>query len=129
MRSICPAELDKARHRTGMMGSPRGSMWGLFRFDWKEGTVAVLSSGPVGDNPYSEGWEHVSVSMNGDRSRTPSWEVMARVKDLFWTEEELVLQFHPPKSDYVNHHPGVLHLWRKPGHEIELPPKHLIAPS
>jgi len=55
------------------------------------------------------GWEHVSVSL---RDRTPTWEEMCRVKALFWEEEDCVIQYHPPASEYVNNHDHVLHLWR-----------------
>lgn len=37
---------------------------------------------------------------------------MCQVKDLFWDPEDWVVQFHPAHSEYVNNHPGVLHLWR-----------------
>jgi hypothetical protein len=77
-----------------------------------------------------EGWEHVSVSvLDGQRVRTPIWDEMCRVKLLFWDEEDTVVQFHPRKSDYVNVHPNVLHLWRKIGSEFELPPHVLVGPK
>lgn len=56
-------------------------------------------------------WEHVSVSIE-KKNRCPTWEEMCFAKDLFWDETECVLQFHPPKSVYVNNHPYVLHLFR-----------------
>lgn len=58
-----------------------------------------------------KGWQHVSVSIN-DSTNTPSWSIMCQVKDLFWEDEDWVVQFHPAKSEYVNQHPGVLHLWK-----------------
>ena len=66
------------------------------------------------------GWDHVSVSL---RDRCPTWPEMCYVKDLFFLEEECVLQFHPAKADYVNQHPNCLHLWRPQGKAIEMPPK------
>lgn len=57
-----------------------------------------------------EGWEHVSVAPFGNR--VPSWEDMCRVKDVFWGEEEEVLQIHPKKSEYVNIKENCLHLWK-----------------
>ncbi len=69
------------------------------------------------------GWEHVSVSHS---HRCPTWEEMCRVKDMFWNEDECVVQYHPPKSEYVNNHPYCLHLWRKCGEDFELPPKEFI---
>jgi hypothetical protein len=58
------------------------------------------------------GWQHVSVSFGPASQKTPSWEVMCAVKDLFWEPEHCAIQFHPPRSIYVNTHPGCLHLWR-----------------
>lgn len=72
------------------------------------------------------GWEHVSVSI--DRKRTPTWEVMAHAKDVFWDEEDTVFQFHPGKSQYVNFHPFTLHLWRSTDTEIKLPDPILVGP-
>jgi len=53
--------------------------------------------------------EHVSVSL---KHRTPTWAEMCKVKDLFWDEDEVVVQYHPSKKDYVNNHQYCLHLWR-----------------
>lgn len=71
-----------------------------------------------------DGWEHVSVSLN---NRCPNWREMCHIKDLFWDEEDTVLQFHPPKSKYINNHPYCLHLWRPVGKDIELPPQHAVG--
>lgn len=74
------------------------------------------------------GWEHVSVHLNTpDGKRTPDWNLMCKIKSLFWDDEDCVIQFHPPKSQYVNRHPNVLHLWRKAGTNFETPPKELIG--
>ena len=54
-------------------------------------------------------WEHVSVSL---KNLTPSWEARDYVKDVFWKEDETVVQFHVPKSEHVNIHPNLLLLWR-----------------
>lgn len=74
-------------------------------------------------------WEHVSVTVvDSKRSpRLPSWNEMCKVKDLFWDEEDVVVQFHPKKSEYVNNHNYCLHLWRKIGTEFETPPTELIG--
>ncbi len=70
------------------------------------------------------GWEHVSVSTRG---RCPTWEEMCWVKDLFWGEEECVIQYHPPRSVYVKTHPHCLHLWKPTVGNIETPPTYLIG--
>lgn len=73
-----------------------------------------------------EGWEHVSVSTEG---RCPTWDEMCFVKDLFWLPEETVVQYHPPQSEYVNHHPYCLHLWRPMEGEVILPPMSHVGPK
>ena len=54
-------------------------------------------------------WEHVSVSLP---QRCPTWEEMCCIKDMFWDDDDCVVQFHPSKSDYVNMAKHCLHLWR-----------------
>jgi len=73
-----------------------------------------------------EGWEHVSVSLE---YRCPTWEEMCFVKDLFWMPEEAVFQLHPPASEYVNHHPHCLHLWRPIDNDMPLPPAEFVGPK
>jgi hypothetical protein len=68
------------------------------------------------------GWEHVSVhKADNKKTFTPSWDDMCHIKDAFWDPEDCVVQYHPPKSQYVNCHENVLHLWRKIGFEFPLP--------
>lgn len=55
------------------------------------------------------GWEHLSVSMP---SKTPSWDQMCVMKDLFFEDDEECFEYHPKKSEYVNIHPHCLHIWR-----------------
>ena len=69
------------------------------------------------------GWEHVSVSpCNKNRKTCPTWEEMCAIKDMFFEPEEAVVQYHPPKSEYVDNHPYCLHLWRPTDGEIQRPP-------
>lgn len=58
------------------------------------------------------GWEHVSVSLH---DRTPTWGEMDFVKNKFWDDDDLVVQMHVPRKDWVNDHPYCLHLWRLSG--------------
>lgn len=55
------------------------------------------------------GWEHVSISLRA--KRLPTWDEMCLIKDIFWDDEEDVVQMHPKKSQYVNL-AEALHLWR-----------------
>lgn len=72
------------------------------------------------------GWEHVSVSRQGSAT-PPFWDEMCYVKDLFWGAEEVVMQLHPKKSEYVNNHSGVLHLWKPVDVEIPTPPSIMVG--
>ena len=71
------------------------------------------------------GWEHVSVTLN--KKRTPTWDEMCMLKNLFWDEDDCVVQYHPPKSEYVNNHPHCLHLWRPIGVELPRPQKIMVG--
>lgn len=71
------------------------------------------------------GWEHVSVSLHQQKNRAPSWEEMKIVKDLFWPEEACCVQFHPPKSDYVNI-TEALHIWRPLQHFLPIPDQRMV---
>lgn len=125
-KTILSPVLEQGRVNAGPFASPAGVTWGVFQAPVNSGrTIRIISSGSVDDIPEGAGWEHVSCSVVEDQGNPPTWQEMCRVKDLFWTDEETVLQFHPRKEDYVNQHPGVLHLW-KPPWKIHLPPKALI---
>lgn len=58
---------------------------------------------------YGGGWEHVSID---GRTRMPTWDEMCDLKDMFWNDDECAVQYHPPKSEYVNNLKYCLHLWR-----------------
>lgn len=71
-----------------------------------------------------KGWEHVSVSC---RKKIPSWELMAYVQGIFWSDQDCVVQYHPPKSEYVNNCENCLHLWRPIWDELPRPPKWMVG--
>jgi len=70
------------------------------------------------------GWEHVSVSLP---SRTPTWSEMEFVCRVFWDDDDAVVQYHPPRADWVNMAPTCLHLWRPVGVELVRPPTYLVG--
>lgn len=77
----------------------------IFRLPYKKDTLYCI----VTEKPY----KHVSVSVAGKKSRTPTWEEMCFVKDRFFEPEEEAFQIHPKKSEYVNVQKYTLHLWAK----------------
>jgi len=110
---------NKYRVKTGQYGTNKmyGSN-GLFFF----GIGNVKAKAVCSDG---EGWEHVSVSLDVDRC--PTWEEMCFVKDLFWGEDDEVVQFHPKKKDYVNMHNYCLHLWKPTKEKMATPPSILVG--
>lgn len=71
------------------------------------------------------GWEHCSI-MPYDKKIMPSWNDMCKLKNMFWSEEEAVVQYHPRKADYVNTATNCLHLWKPTEQEMPLPPKEFV---
>jgi hypothetical protein len=102
---------------------------GFFLFPWpgvaRQIKCIASDGGPDGDWAGGE-WQHVSVSLNGSH-RPPTWDIMCIVKDLFWEPEDVVIQIHPRKSEYVNNHPGCLHLWRSLKEVQPLPPSFCVG--
>lgn len=103
----------------------------------------ICSDGSDPDVPEADGWQHVSVhtyrpgspqpegftlASRRPQMRTPNWREMAYVKRLCWDAEDVVVQFHPRESEYVNCHPHVLHLWRHTTREFPTPPAILVGP-
>lgn len=69
-------------------------------------------------------WDHVSVSLP---YRTPTWNEMCFIKELFFFPDEIAMQLHPVE-EYINNHPFCLHLWRPLRQkEIPLPPSILVG--
>jgi hypothetical protein len=71
------------------------------------------------------GWEHVSVTDQTSRRSQqicPTWPMMCRIKRAFWDDDETVMEYHVPMSEWINEHPGCLHLWKPIGIEIPRPP-------
>ena len=71
-------------------------------------------------------WDHVSVSPK-KKSITPDWNSMCLLKDIFFKDDEAVIQIHPPKDEYVNNMPNCLHLWRWNEGEMILPPSWMVG--
>jgi len=106
MRRVVPTKLKTARLEG--YGYPKSALAGAFQLMGPCGTsLRIISNGA--EHPDAHGWEHVSVSTE---RRCPNWEEMCFIKDLFWEENELVIQYHVPKEDHINNHPYVLHLWK-----------------
>ena len=120
MKKEMPNRVAKARVITGPMGTDaKFGFNGLFLFRRRGQQLRVICSDGAG-------WDHVSVSLF---NRCPTWDEMCYIKNLFFDDDETVIQFHPSKKDYVNYHPHTLHLWKRQGQEYELPPWWMIGPE
>lgn len=95
----------------GTVGADGGN--GEIHFHHWSGTVVWSFGG---------GWDHVSVSPY-KKTITPSWDDMCRIKDMFFRDDEVVVQFHPAKSEYVNVMPNCLHLWKPQEAKMPTPPR------
>jgi hypothetical protein len=123
MRIILPSKLSEGRLRAGTMRSSDADGFnGVFIIMGPCGEKLTIIASD-GTDPAARGWQHVSISTR----RLPNWTEMCFVKDLFWDEEECVVQFHPPKSEYVTNHPNVLHLWKHMSLPFPQPPSILVG--
>lgn len=96
---------------------------GVFKIPFNKNLVAIAIASDGRD------WDHVSVRIvnaKTNEQRTPTWNQMCKIKSMFWTDDECVLQYHPAKEDYVNCHPNVLHLWKPQGLDIPKPLKMMV---
>ena len=74
---------------------------GVFTKGRKSGMTIIWS--------YGGGWDHVSID---GKKRLPDWNEMCELKDMFFCDDECCVQYHPPKSQYVNNAPYCLHIWK-----------------
>jgi hypothetical protein len=74
----------------------------------------------------SAGWDHVPVCPYIKRI-IPSWDDMCQLKEIFFNDDEAVIQIHPEKDMYVNNMPNCLHLWKCTYKEMILPPSCLVG--
>lgn len=133
MRDPLPAALERARlsdtntiYDTEPGSGPTGAYLLAIKRPavmQRQDVLRIIASD--GKNADSKGWEHVSVSLV---DRAPTWHEMCAVKELFWDDEAWVVQFHPARSQYVNHHPHCLHLWHNNKMDFPTPPTIFVGP-
>lgn len=124
MRKHLSDKLRVARVRDGDYGSDDSyGLTGCFYLQGPCGAKLTIVTNDAWSDEITHGWEHVSVST---ARRCPNWTEMCFVKSLFWGDEETVVEFHPPKSQWISNHPYVLHLF-KPPYPVVLPPPILVG--
>jgi hypothetical protein len=118
MKPVGP-EIERYRNKNAEMvlyGKTLDEYNGMFTIPIFGNRASVIISN-------GQGWEHVSVSF---KTRCPKWDEMCYIKDLFFNEDEVVVQYHPKKSEYVNLHNNCLHMWRCIDVEMPTPPNWMV---
>lgn len=87
----------------------------MFEFKYKVRKYEVIASN-------GGGWDHVSIYPLHQK-HTPSWDVMCILKNMCFNDDEVVMELHPAKKDYVNLAEYCLHLWKPQYEAIPTPPK------
>lgn len=122
--------------RNGAYASDPGDLFGVFVLPLPGGRTLKIIACDGAEDPTTPreawGWEHVSVSVaergGATRPKLPTWGEMCAVKDLFWEPEDVVVQFHPRRSEHVNF-AEVLHLWRNAMQPFPTPAPFLVGPT
>lgn len=99
----------------------------LFPIEYKNGKAKVIQDYDKVLNfifSWACGWEHLSVSTT---VKTPTWEQMCKMKDIFWNEDEVCMQLHPAKENYINNMPYCLHIWKPIKENIPTPPNIMVG--
>lgn len=116
--------VERGRITRGPYGTPpRSGCTGAYRTNLPSGAPAQIIASDGG------GWEHVSILLLTIPPRLPTWDDMCHVKDAFWKADEAVVQYHPPRADYVNTQPFTLHLWRPINEHLPTPPTWMVGPA
>lgn len=123
-------DIEEIKKTTGMklkMEGQDGFGGTVYKITYKNGKPKV--SNKYEDNlnfifSWGCGFEHLSVSTP---VRTPTWEQMCFMKDIFWHDNEVCMQLHPKKEDYVDNMPYCLHIWKPIDKEIPTPPSIMVG--
>lgn len=123
-------DIEEIKKTTGMklkMEGQDGFGGTVYKITYKNGKPKV--SNKYEDNlnfifSWGCGFEHLSVSTP---VRTPTWEQMCFMKDIFWRDDEVCMQLHPKKEDYVDNMPYCLHIWKPIDKKIPTPPSIMVG--
>jgi len=132
MRYPFPEIVEAGRDRVGRYATRKSQQWGRFliRCPQSRRQLVLLFSGEmnwINEGRQGPAWEHLSISVAGQLC-TPTWEEMTWAASLFWDDEEVLVQYRPAKSEYVNCHPGTLHWFRPCNGKLPMPPAETVGP-
>ena len=123
-------DLEKIMQTKGMKIKKKGNNYfggSIFPIEYKNGKAKIIQDyDKVLNFKFSWvcGFEHLSVSTT---VKTPSWEQMCFMKDIFWEEDEVCMQLHPSKENYINMMPYCLHIWKPINEAIPKPPNAMVG--
>jgi hypothetical protein len=112
LEKLCRA--NRWRVRTGELASSE--------IDGFNGWFIVPMDGEIWQICLSDGmgFKHLSAT-NHQKRQLPPWQVMVRLKEAFFADEDWVVMYIPAKDEYVNDHPFVHHLWLPLNSELPHP--------
>ena len=113
---------QKGHPLDSLPGAPYGAFLCRRSLLLPRGLKIIASAGDIDESGAGIPWEHISVS-HVDDDECPSWHEMTLAAGLFWDDADCLVQYRPPRSDYVDLHPGCLHWWRWKQGDFPLPPK------
>ena len=122
--------VDEIKQTSGMVIKKEGKdgFGGtVFPIEYKNGKVKIVKDINKALHfmfSWGCGFEHLSVSTP---IQCPTWEQMCKMKDIFWRDDEVCMQLHPKKEDYVNCMQYCLHIWRPIDKEIPMPPSIMVG--
>ena len=122
--------IDEIKQTSGMVIKKEGKdgFGGtVFPIEYKKGKVKVIKNINKALHfmfSWGCGFEHLSVSTP---VQCPTWEQMCKMKDIFWRDDEVCMQLHPKKEDYVDCMKYCLHIWRPIDKEIPMPPSIMVG--
>lgn len=113
----CLEKISRAnrwRIKTGKMGSNETAGF--------NGAFIVPISGEMWQVIISDGMDfrHLSAT-NAQRRQLPGWEIMCRLKELFFADDSWVVIYIPAKEAYINDHPYCHHLWEPLNEKLPIP--------
>lgn len=111
--------LEELQVQPNLLIAKTGADGGYGAIHFEKNVMSVIWS-------FGGGWEHVSVCPY-KRHYTPTWDDMCRVKDMFFRDDEAVVQYHPAKGQYVNNMGNCLHIWKPTSATLPTPPSIMVG--
>ena len=97
----------------------------------EDGFLAIWTN-PIDRKQYSiilswgGGWEHLSVNPIS-QNKTPSWDFMCQLKEMFFRDDEACVEYHPARKDYISQLDHCLHIWKPLREKLPVPPSIFVG--